>query len=384
MESHALLSGCLCQTELGDDSNRLVPVPWLDERFGFYSIPGNFSIAQSQVFRSGRIYGMDVSSGAAVSALVSSLEEQTKATHTRVLDLCCSPGLKLCMIADLLSSSSTVVGVDISEQRLAVCKRIVKKYRVDPATCGRQAISDEGTARIRLYCADGTTFGVTEADSQLVFDSVAAMEDQQLAGKRKRMNKSARARERKRLRQLSSLDKPSSSATGENGPTLTVEPFDLVLVDAECSTDGSLKHVQQRALKSMAKSDDKTSAVASNQTLTDPKRLESLVQLQRGLIFSGFNLLKPGGVLVYSTCSLSTEQNENVVQWLLENRRDAFLIQMDKDFYVASDSNMITTGSLEGTVRFLPGSEARGAYQSFFGGGFFLAKIAKRTANAAT
>jgi 16S rRNA C967 or C1407 C5-methylase (RsmB/RsmF family) len=379
-ESHALLSGCLCQTELGDDSNHLVPVPWLDRRFGFYSIPGNFSIAQSQVFRSGRIYGMDVSSGAAVSALVSSLEEQTKTTHTRVLDLCCSPGLKLCMIADLLSSSSTVLGVDISEQRLAVCKRIVKKYRVDPATCGRQAISDEGTARIRLYCADGTAFGVTEADSQLVFDSVAAMEDQQVAGKRKRMNKSARARERKRLRQLSSLDKPSSSATDENGPTLTVEPFDLVLVDAECSTDGSLKHVQQRALRSMAKSDDddKTSAVASNQTLTDPKRLESLVQLQKGLISSGFNLLKPGGVLVYSTCSLSTEQNENVVQWLLEKRRDAFLIPVDKDFYVTSDSNMITTGSLEGTVRFLPGSAARGADQSFFGGGFFLAKIGKR------
>ena len=69
----------------------------MNERFGFYAVPGDFSVAQSKVFRSGRIYGMDVSSGAAVAALLSD-----HAPDLRVLDLCCSPRLKLCMIADLL------------------------------------------------------------------------------------------------------------------------------------------------------------------------------------------------------------------------------------------------------------------------------------------
>jgi 16S rRNA C967 or C1407 C5-methylase (RsmB/RsmF family) len=32
----------------------------------------------------------------------------------------------------------------------------------------------------------------------------------------------------------------------------------------------------------------------------------------------GFQLLRPGGVLVYSTCSLTAAQNEDVVRWLLE------------------------------------------------------------------
>ena len=356
-----------------------MPIPWLDDCFGFYAIPGDFSLAQSKTFRSGRIYGMDVSSGAAVAALLSGYEAKH---NVRVLDLCCSPGLKLCMIADLLSSSSTVVGVDVSKERLALCKRIVKKYHVDGETCGHSAPvcddSGNGSARIRLYCADGTKFG-SEPDSQLVFDSVVAMEDQQVAGKRKRMNKSARAREQKRLTHLSSLDKQvSSEASAES---LIMEPFDYVLVDAECSTDGSLKHVQQRAVKTGV---GDTDAAADNLTLTDPEQLESLVKLQKSLISSGFNLLKPGGVLVYSTCSLSTHQNENVVKWLLQTEMNAFIIPVE---FSSSKGNPAVNGSVEGTVRFLPGvARARPSDDSSFlaGGGFFAAKIGKRKAATIT
>ncbi len=347
-----------------------MPIPWLDDCFGFHAIPGDFSLAQSKAFRSGRIYGMDVSSGAAVAALLSGHEIKH---NVRVLDLCCSPGLKLCMIADLLSCSSTVVGVDISKERLAVCKRVVKKYHVDRETSGHTPACDDTSnrgARIRLYCADGTNFG-SEPDSELMFDSVVAMEDQQVAGKRKRMNKSARAREQKRLKHLSSLDKKASSQ--DCAESFVMEPFDYVLVDAECSTDGSLKHVQQRAVKTGV-----TDAVAQNLTLTDPEQLESLVKLQKTLISSGFNLLKPGGVLLYSTCSLSTHQNENVVKWLLEKETNAFIIPVE---FSSSKENPVVSGSVEGTVRFLPGvARARPSDDSsfLFGGGFFAAKIGKR------
>ncbi len=123
----------------------IVPIPWLDDCFGFHAIPGDFSLAQSKAFRSGRIYGMDVSSGAAVAALLSGHEIKH---NVRVLDLCCSPGLKLCMIADLLSCSSTVVGVDISKERLAVCKRVVKKYHVDRETSGHTPACDDTSKTI--------------------------------------------------------------------------------------------------------------------------------------------------------------------------------------------------------------------------------------------
>ena len=42
-----------------------------------------------------------------------------------------------------------------------------------------------------------------------------------------------------------------------------------------------------------------------------------MVQKQRGLLLSACRLLKPGGVLVYSTCTFAPEENEGVVDWVL-------------------------------------------------------------------
>merc|ERR1740139_1894196 len=52
-----------------------------------------------------------------------------------------------------------------------------------------------------------------------------------------------------------------------------------------------------------------------------------LIALQRRLIASGFRLLKEGGIMVYSTCSLDKEQNEDVLSWLVEdveNKHEGF------------------------------------------------------------
>ncbi|CAG8760851.1 8993_t:CDS:1, partial [Gigaspora rosea] len=39
----------------------------------------------------------------------------------------------------------------------------------------------------------------------------------------------------------------------------------------------------------------------------------------RNLLKNGWTLLKPGGILVYSTCSLSHKQNEDVIGWFLSH-----------------------------------------------------------------
>ena len=44
------------------------------------------------------------------------------------------------------------------------------------------------------------------------------------------------------------------------------------------------------------------------------------------LLRNGFRLLRPGGRLVYSTCSFSLRQNEEVVQWLLDSEAEARLV----------------------------------------------------------
>lgn len=48
-----------------------------------------------------------------------------------------------------------------------------------------------------------------------------------------------------------------------------------------------------------------------------PRRLEELVRLQRELLDAAARLLRPGGMLVYATCSLETEENEEQVESFL-------------------------------------------------------------------
>jgi len=371
------------QSELPNDSRFPLPVPWLDDSWGYYALPGDFALNQSPCFRNGRIYGQDVSSGAAVAALLSNQhgvpkESQSDKKNLRVLDLCCSPGLKLCAMADWLGDNATVVGVDVSESRMATCKRIVRKYHIDPKTCGTASAS-KNSPRIRLYCTDGTKFGMKEESLNLVFDSNAAKEEQASLGKRKRMNKSARARERKRLKQLVGLDRKESMQ--EFHPI--IELFDRVLVDAECSTDGSLKHIQKRLEREQAGDHERLVS-----QLTDSRQLSELVELQKRLAASGFRLLKPGGYMVYSTCSLSEDQNDGVVRWLLDQRPDAHIVPLGFGSGHSVEKEYICEGSVPGTIRFLPNigvplsssntsSSRDDSMHGLYGGGFYAAKIEK-------
>jgi 16S rRNA C967 or C1407 C5-methylase (RsmB/RsmF family) len=377
------------------ESDFPVPVDWLDESFAFYALPGDFPLNQSACFRAGRIYGQDISSGAAVAALLTDFYDGrppsavttstprlgTTTAPMRVLDLCCSPGLKLCAIVDWLSGTSrsdanrhdlhsssrlTVVGVDISASRLAVTKKILQKYLFDRSSRGTEPSSIDETL-VQLYCADGTTFCSAtseESPGRLVFDSEVAIHEQATSGKRKRMNKSARARERKRLLTISNIE-------------LEEHLFDRVLVDAECTTDGSLNHIQKILANDQAAT--KTALVSR---FCDEHQLADLVDLQRRLAASGFRLLKNGGHMVYSTCSLMEAQNEGVVLWILEQFPDAVVVPVKFLVKSTKKRELLLEGTLPGTVRFLPNTKisttTRPNEEHMFGGGFFLAKILKR------
>ncbi|MBI2501865.1 MAG: 16S rRNA (cytosine(967)-C(5))-methyltransferase RsmB [Candidatus Latescibacteria bacterium] len=76
-------------------------------------------------------------------------------------------------------------------------------------------------------------------------------------------------------------------------------PFDRVLVDAPCSATGTLaRHPDVRWRK-------------------HPEQLPALSAAQYAMLCRAFARLRPGGVLVYSTCSLETEENDGVVERFL-------------------------------------------------------------------
>jgi 16S rRNA C967 or C1407 C5-methylase (RsmB/RsmF family) len=141
--------------------------------------------------------------------------------------------------------------------------------------------------------------------------------------------------------------------------------------------NGSFKHIRERIKASQG--DSTTPHQESNPLLTERNKRADLLVLQRKLIESGFRLLKEGGSMVYSTCSLSQEQNENIVSWLLERNKDAFLVPIHFPS-IMKQSKFVKEGLLEGTIRFYPtlGSKEDAATQApLLGDGFFAAKLGK-------
>lgn len=81
--------------------------------------------------------------------------------------------------------------------------------------------------------------------------------------------------------------------------------FDKILLDAPCSCEGMIR-----------KKPDSLKAWSF-------REVNSKSALQKKLIANAFSLLKPNGVLVYSTCTLSPEENEEVIDFLLKENKDA-------------------------------------------------------------
>lgn len=81
------------------------------------------------------------------------------------------------------------------------------------------------------------------------------------------------------------------------------EAFDAVLADVPCSGLGVLRKKPEIRYK-------------------DPKELEDLPQIQGEILANVAGYVRPGGVLLYSTCTLRREENEEVVQAFLDGHRE--------------------------------------------------------------
>ncbi|NPV13887.1 RsmB/NOP family class I SAM-dependent RNA methyltransferase [candidate division WOR-3 bacterium] len=92
--------------------------------------------------------------------------------------------------------------------------------------------------------------------------------------------------------------------------------FDRVLVDAPCSSEGTIR---------------KTREALNRWSI---KAIQRFSTLQRGLIRAGYQALKPGGVMVYSTCTIAPEENESVVAALLKRYPDAEIVPFELPGFV--------------------------------------------------
>ena len=127
-------------------------------------------------------------------------------------------------------------------------------------------------------------------------------------------------------------------------------PADKVLLDAPCTGTGVIN--RRTDLRFKRESPD----------------IASLVDLQRRLLDNAAHLLKPGGILVYSTCSIEPEENEENLRWFLDTHRDfqpsSLVPFVPQGFLTNSDS------WANGWVQLLPSEHEMS--------GFFVARLQKQ------
>ncbi|MDQ2085518.1 RsmB/NOP family class I SAM-dependent RNA methyltransferase [Herbivorax sp. ANBcel31] len=89
--------------------------------------------------------------------------------------------------------------------------------------------------------------------------------------------------------------------------------FDKILVDAPCSGEGMIRK-DEKAVKSIEKFNSKICA-----------------DMQRNILEDAYKMLKPGGSLVYSTCTFSPEENEMMISLFLDRFSDCKLVEIFKE-----------------------------------------------------
>src|SRR5665648_222241 len=151
----------------------------------------------------------------------------------------------------------------------------------------------------------------------------------------------------------------SSNFPGEHFGGWFPEIFDAILLDAPCSMQG-LRATDAHPLR-----------------LITQKEINSLARRQSRLLTSAIQALKPGGQVVYSTCTLTPEENEGVLDQVLSTFSDT--IQIDPLDQIISIPVPGLSSYQEKTFHPQVKHAARLWPFSFGTAGFFAARLTKLT-----
>lgn len=165
---------------------------------------------------------------------------------------------------------------------------------------------------------------------------------------------------RQNLRRTGALN---AATIGVESQHLALEPdsFDAILLDPPCSGWGTV---------------DKNPKVLE---LWTPEKAETLVRLQRELLARAAELLKPGGRLMFSTCTTNVRENEEQAAWALAG----LPLELDPlpappgfapvPLALPGLDGVLRVGGQEASVKEPGGTDGPGGGQ-----GFFLARFRKR------
>ena len=95
--------------------------------------------------------------------------------------------------------------------------------------------------------------------------------------------------------------------------------YDRILIDAPCSATGVIRrHPDIKILRK-------------------PADIDKLGPIQAKILTSLWQTLKPGGILVYATCSVLPDENEQIIKNFIASQDDAKILTIDASWGVATD-----------------------------------------------
>lgn len=142
------------------------------------------------------------------------------------------------------------------------------------------------------------------------------------------------------------------------------EYFDFTLVDVPCTGEGRIYLNDPRTYEGWRE-----------------KEVDRLGKQAQWILRSAISATKVGGRIVYSTCTLSAEENEEVIEWILEKEKGKVEIEDIKipglEFYPALKSwnGKLFDKTISKTVRILPSDTMEG---------FYVASLRKIKSNVST
>lgn len=286
--------------------------PWLEENLVF-ELKAHPPLTSLASFQKGWFYVQDPSTLLAPRELDPQPGE-------RILDFCAAPGGKTTYLAQLMRNQGRIVAQDTSAARLKLlaenCARLgvtCVEIRHVPSSIAAEPAA--GSAATQMHddspeTSDAPALGLATSSGEPGAETTAGVTTLATTS----LAVAAEAPEH------AAATRSVSGGTTSPGPAAgePQELFDRVLLDAPCSNTGVLRRRLDLRWR------------------LRPEEIARLQRVQLKLLQEAARRVRPGGVLVYSTCSLEREENQQVVEQFLAEHRD-FTLEREHELLPFTD-----------------------------------------------
>jgi len=221
----------------------------------------------------------------------------------RVLDMCAAPGGKATLLAQLMGGQGTVIALDRTQPKIERIQSLaadlglsdcVRAIRMDATMAAGPLGHLSSSLSLKYSQGDGFLGGkLQEGDPSSRQDSACEAGN---AGSQGDFGTSCSTREEAKGGPIGTEVAHTSHDHSNEGP-FEAESFDAVLLDPPCSALG----IRPRLTHSWSL-----------------QQMLSLGRYQRQLLAAAIRLLKPGGRMVYCTCTINPAENEANVRFALD------------------------------------------------------------------